>query len=221
MVQILLADSDLSSRKKIVKKAKEKGYSVEEVSDGITALKLFKRKEYDVIILDSYLPELSGLNVCRMIRKTSDVPVIFVTAMSKEKDRLDGFDVGADDYIIKPFYVSELYCRIETIIAHHKKREERAVIHTDKISVHMYSRAVYVDDKKINLAPKEYDLLVYLMQNEGIALSREMILNNVWGQDFEGTDRTVDTHVRAIREHIAPYSDKVMTVWGIGYKFEN
>ncbi len=220
MVHCLIADGDEKDRKRIKEKAEEAGYATDEASNGISALKLFRRKEYDIVILDAYLPELDGINVCRQIRKLSGVPVIFLTARSKESDRLNGFLAGADDYVLKPFYVSELMMRIGVILNRCNNKNVRTAIYAEGLSIHLNARAVYVDENQVALSPREYDLLVFLLENRNIALSRDTILNQVWGDDFEGTDRTVDTHIRILREHMKPYGNKIVTVWGIGYKFE-
>lgn len=221
MIQILLVDSDEGIRTKIKNRAEEAGYAVDEAGDGVSAVKMFRRKVYDLVIMDVYLPELDGINVCRQIRKISDAFIIFLTAKGRETDRLVGFEAGADDYILKPFYVSELMARISTILRRCRNQDMRSVLYSDGVSVHLHSRAVYVDDVPIALAPKEYELLIFLLENRNIALSRETILDQIWGEDFEGTDRTVDTHIRMLREHIKPYGDRITTVWGIGYKFDS
>jgi len=220
MPYILIVDSDPRVRREITDYAKKTGYDVDEAEDGINAIKIFRRREYDAIILDVFLPELDGIDVVRQIRKKSGVPVIFLTAKSREHERLAGFEAGADDYVIKPFYVSELFARLNVLMARGAV-SRRTVLSIRGLSVDLNSREVYVDEKPAVLTPREYDLLVFLMENPNIALSRETILKEVWGPDFEGTDRTVDTHIRTLREAIKPYSGCVMTVWGIGYKLDN
>ena len=220
MINILLADSDENVRAKIRQYASGCEISVDEVRDGISAIKFFRRKEYNLVVLDAFLPELDGVNVCRQLRKVSSVPIIFLTAKSSEHDRLTGFSAGADDYVIKPFFVSELFARINVLLNRNKDVHKRAILNAGGISVDINARTVFVDEKPVSLSPKEYELLVFLMDNPGRALSRSAILRGVWGEDFDGTDRTVDTHIRALRDSLAPYGKYIITVWGIGYKFE-
>ncbi|WP_066683482.1 response regulator transcription factor [Christensenella intestinihominis] len=220
MTNLLIADADAETRLKIRNYADPREFLIDEASDGISAIKLFRRKEYDLIALDVFLPELDGLNVCRQIRKVSAVPVVFLTAKSREFDRLAGFEAGGDDYIVKPFYVSELFARIHAILNRCRGTQKRILLSVDGLSVNLNSRSVWTDDIQVFLTPKEYDLLVFLMQNPNRALSRDAILSNVWGEEFNGTDRTVDTHIRTLRDSIRPYGNHILTVWGIGYKFE-
>lgn len=196
MTNLLIADADAETRLKIMSYADANEFLIDEAGDGISAIKLFRRKEYDLIALDVFLPELDGLNVCRQLRKISPVPIVFLTAKSREFDRLAGFEAGADDYIIKPFYVSELFARIHAILNRCRETQKRTLLAADGLSVNLNSHTVWVDDIQIFLTPKEYDLLVFLLQNPNRALSRDAILSNVWGDEFSGTDRTVDTHIR-------------------------
>ena len=220
MTNLLIADADAETRLKIMSYTDANEFLIDEAGDGISAIKLFRRKEYDLIALDVFLPELDGLNVCRQLRKISPVPIVFLTAKSREFDRLAGFEASADDYIIKPFYVSELFARIHAILNRCRETQKRTLLAADGLSVNLNSHTVWVDDIQIFLTPKEYDLLVFLLQNPHRALSRDAILSNVWGDEFSGTDRTVDTHIRTLRDSIGPYGNHILTVWGIGYKFE-
>jgi DNA-binding response OmpR family regulator len=220
MPNILVADDDRQTREKIKAYAVRNGFVVDEAINGIQAAKMFYRKEYDIVIMDTVLPELDGLNVAKLIRKSAGVPIIFVTAKSREHERLAGFDAGADDYVIKPFYVTELFARIHVIVNRSTMPMTRAVLSTGDVSVDRISRTVYVDGGRVPLAPREYDLLVFLMENSNTALSRDVLLREVWGEDFVGTDRTVDTHIRALRGKMGAYGDCIATVWGVGYKLE-
>jgi DNA-binding response OmpR family regulator len=216
----LVADDDRLAREKIRGYAVRNGFDVDEAADGITAVKKFRRREYDVIIMDTVLPELDGINTAKLIRKSSGVPIIFVTAKSREHERLAGFDAGADDYVIKPFYVTELFARINAILNRGTMPAARSLLNAGDLSADRTSRTVYADETKVPLAPREYDLLVFLMENANTALSRDVLLEEVWGDDFAGTDRTVDTHIRALREKLGPCGKCITTVWGVGYKLE-
>lgn len=220
MMYLLVVDGDADTRVKIGREARKKGFGVDEAENGVQAMKLFRRREYDMVLMDAELSELDGLTVCRQMRKSSTVPVVFLTGKSNEYDRLAAFECGADDYMLKPFYVSELFARIQAILRRRRTQDKRSVLTADGVSVDTDSRTVYVDDTQAALAPREYDLLVYLLQNSNVALSREIILDHVWGEDFEGADRTVDTHVKALRKRLHPYGKNIVTVWGYGYKME-
>ncbi|MFZ5974533.1 MAG: response regulator transcription factor [Bacillota bacterium] len=220
-VKLLIVDSQSSVRSIIKEKATAEGYSCDEAADGIAALKLFRRVDYNLVILDTDLPQLDGRNVCRQIRKVSDVPIIILTTRSREEDRLLGFELGADDYVLKPFSPSELMARVKVFL--HRSGELCKPL-PKKISfsglfIDTISHAVYIDDKAVQLTPKEYDLLFFLSQNPNKAFPRDTLLNEVWGFDFTGSDRTVDTHIKTLRENIKPYDSYIMTVWGFGYKF--
>lgn len=220
-IRLLIVDNESSVRSTIKEKAAKEGYSCDEATDGIAALKLFRRYDYHIIILDTDLPQLDGRNVCRQIRKVSDVPIIIVTARSKEEDRLTGFELGADDYVLKPFFPSELMARVKVFL-HRSGGLSKTLpgkISFSGLFIDTVSRSVHVDDKVVQLTPKEYDLLFFLSQNPNRAFPRDTLLNEVWGFDFAGSDRTVDTHIKTLRESIKPYDSYIITVWGFGYKF--
>ncbi len=172
-------------------------------------------------MLDTELPELDGRNVCRQIRKVSDIPILIVTAKNDEGHRLSGFELGADDYITKPFSPGELMARIRVFLYRsgtlQKPRPQK--IAYGGLLIDAVSRTVYIDDHAVQLPPKEYELLCFLSQNPNQAFARDMLLDQVWGADFFGSDRTVDTHIKTLRESIKPYDSYIVTVWGIGYKF--
>lgn len=220
-IRLLLIDSDSSVRGVIRKRAAEEGYCCDEAADGIAAIKLFRRNDYNIVILDTELPELDGGSVCRQIRKMSDVPIIILSSRKTEADKLSGFELGADDYMDKPFSVSELMARIRVFLHRGGSMNKalRGKLSFGGLFIDSVSRTVYVDDRMIQLTPKEYDLLIFLSRNPNQAFSREMLLNEVWGYDFAGSDRTVDTHIKTLRESIKPYDGYIMTVWGFGYKF--
>lgn len=223
-IRILIADDEERIREMIREYTILDKYDIDEASDGLEALELFKQQEYSLIILDVMMPKMDGWSVCREIRRTSHVPIIMLTARGEEYDKLFGFELGVDDYIVKPFSPKELLARIKAIIrrsllaVEKNSRDQR--IHHEGLAVEFNSRNVYVDDKQINLTPKEYELLSYFMHNPNQVFSREQLLNSIWGYDFTGDSRTVDTHVKMLRESLGPYRKFIVTVWGIGYKFE-
>ncbi len=220
-IRMLIVDKDESARDQIKQLAEELGYDYDAALDGITAVKLFRRFDYQMIVMDTELPVLDGWNVCRQIRKLSDVPVIFVSSQTEDKDMLLAFELGADDFLCKPFSPQELKARIRVFIYRTQgiKQSAPSKIAFDGLMIDTASRAVFVDERTVKLTPKEYELLYFLSQNPNKAFSRDALLNEVWGYEFIGSDRTVDTHVRSLRENIKPYDAFIVTVWGFGYKF--
>jgi len=220
-VRLLIADNDETIRNQIRKMAESEGYAFDFAADGIHAIKLFKRRDYYLIILDTNLPGLDGWNVCRQIRKVSEIPIIIVSSLSGERDKLLAFESGADDYVCKPFSALELAARIKVFLYRSKgiKPAAPSKIAVEGLIIDSGAHAVYVDDRFVKLTPKEYELLFFLSQNPNKAFSREMLLNEVWGYEFIGSDRTVDTHIKTLRENIRPYDACIITVWGFGYKF--
>lgn len=221
-IRLLIVNGDSSVRGLIRASAEAEGYSAAEAADGIAALKLFRRNEYRIVLLDMELPELDGRNVCRQIRKTSDIPILIVSTLSDEQDKLAGFEAGADDYILIPFYPAELMARVRVFL--HRggvtKDDPQRLITLGGLMVDTVSRSVYIDERSVKLTPKEYDLLLFLVKNPNRAFSRDVLLNAVWGNDFFITDRTIDTHIKSLRENIRPYQGYIATVWGYGYKFD-
>ena len=220
-IRLLIVDQNSAIRGDIRQLAVSQGYSFDEAADGIAALKLFRRNDYNLIIMDTDLPELDGRNVCRQIRKVSDVPILFISTRTSEQEKLCAFEIGADDFIVKPFYPRELLARIKVFL-YRTGSQTKCV--ADKIAfnglfINTVSREVMVDDRPVQLTPKEYDLLFFLSQNPNKAYSREALLNEVWGYCFTGSDRTIDTHIRTLRDNIRPYDSYIVTVWGFGYKF--
>ncbi len=214
-------DSDISD---IVREYLEAaGLEVTVAFDGEEALRLFDESKFDSVVLDIMLPKIDGWRVLRKIRETSMIPVIILSAKGEEYDRLKGFDLGVDDYVVKPFSPKELLARVRVSIRRSDKARNEVGLTGfvfKGLSVDFASRNVLVDGKKARLTRKEYDLLEYMIRNEGIVLSRETILESVWGFDYFGETRTVDTHVKMLRESIGPYRDILVTVWGTGYKLE-
>ena len=220
-IHLLIVDKEESDRDKLKNMAASAGFTFDTAPDGIMALKLFRRHDYHLVILNMELPMLDGGNVCRQIRKVSEIPIIIVSAKSSERDRLFAFEVGADDYLCKPFSARELLARIKVFLYRSGKLSSNVPekITFSGLFIDTISRSVYIDDNIVRLTPKEYDLLFFLTQNPNKAFSREMILNEVWGYEFTGSDRTVDTHIRTLRENLRPYGAHIETVWGFGYKF--
>lgn len=224
-MKILVVDDEANIRNVIKEYAEFEGYEVEEAIDGMEAVSKCKDEDFDIVIMDVMMPRLDGFSAIKEIRKTKNIPVLMLSARGEEYDKLFGFEIGIDDYVVKPFSPKEVMARIAAITSRAKKvsdvketSEEKYVY--EGLEIDMLGRVVTVDGKKKDLTPKEYDLLIYLVKNKNIALSREKILNEVWGYDFFGEDRTVDTHVKMLRNSIGKYRDKITTVRGMGYKFE-
>ena len=219
MYKLLIVDDEEKIRQLISKYAVFEGYEVVEAEDGMTATELLRHKDFDLIILDIMLPDIDGFTVCRNLRKTKKTPVIMLSARGEEYDRLHGFEVGVDDYVVKPFSPKELMMRIAAIL----KRTSAVtgdVFEYGELKVDFAGRIVYVDGNRVELTPKEYDLLFYLIKNRGIALTREKLISNVWGYDFFGDDRTLDTHIKLWRKNLGSCSGLIVTLRGVGYRFE-
>ena len=222
-LKILVVDDEVNIRNVIKEYAKFEGYEVEEAGNGMQAVEICKEKDFDIIIMDVMMPKLDGFSAIKEIRKTKNIPVLMLSARGEEYDKLFGFEIGIDDYVVKPFSPKEVMARVAAITSRVKnnstaEKEDKYVF--KGLEIDMLGRVVMVDGEKKELTPKEYDLLVYLIKNKNIALSREKILNEVWGYDFFGEDRTVDTHVKMLRNSIGKYRDKITTIRGMGYKFE-
>ena len=199
----------------------KEGAEVLEAGDGELGLELFNDKKPDLVILDIMLPKYDGWSVCKRIRENSDIPVLMLTARSEESDKLFGFDLGADDYMTKPFSLKELIARSKVLVKRNQKKTDQdksIVIHG--IRIDRLSHKIFVDEKEVDLSPKEFDLLEYFVVNINQALTREMILNSVWGYDYFGDLRTVDTHVKRLRNKLGNHGEKIVTVRGLGYRFE-
>lgn len=223
-MRVLVVDDEEKIRNVIKEYAEFEGYEIDEACDGMEAITKCKDNNYDIIIMDIMMPKLDGFSSIKEIRKTKNIPVIMLSARSEEYDKLFGFEIGIDDYVVKPFSPKELMARINAVINRSKSAAGQNVLQDkyvlEGLEVDMLGRNVYVDGVKKDLTPKEYELLQYFIINKNIALSREKILNEVWGYDFFGEDRTVDTHVKMLRNNLGKYRDKIVTVRGMGYKFE-
>ena len=223
-MRILVVDDEEKIRHVIREYAEFEGYRVSEAKDGMEAISKCKEEDFDIIIMDIMMPKLDGFSAIKEIRKTKNTPVLMLSARGEEYDKLFGFEIGIDDYVVKPFSPKEVMARINAILSRSNKKEEESPTEGKYVykglEVDMLARNVYVDGVKKELTPKEFELLQYLIINKNIALSREKILNEVWGYDFFGEDRTVDTHVKMLRNSIGRYRDNIITVRGMGYKFE-
>ena len=220
-IRLLLADHDPETINRIKECIEAEGFSVDMAANGIAAIKLFRRNIYDLILIDTHLPELDGFHVCYQIRKVSDVPIIIISTIKNEEDKLSFYSIGVDDFIVKPLSPAELLARIKVLLRRTAgfKNISPRILSFDKIHIDTISRMVYIDEKEVQLTPKEYDLLTFMSRNPNRALSREVLLNEVWGVDFLGSDRTIDTHIKTLRENLKPYHNCIVTVWGYGYKF--
>lgn len=224
MSKILIADDEARIREVIREYAEFEGYTVVEATDGMEAVKITRTEDFDAIIMDIMMPRLDGYSACKEIKKNKDIPVIMLSARGEEYDKLYGFEIGIDDYVTKPFSPKEIMARLNVVISRHKKggasdnREERYEF--SGLCIDITGRMVIVDGVRAELTPKEYDLLFYLVKNKNIALSREKLLCDVWGYDFYGDDRTVDTHIKMLRNNLGAYRDMIVTLRGFGYKFE-
>lgn len=218
MAKLLIVDDELKIREVVREYAVINGHSIDEASDGISAISMIEKTNYDCVILDIMLPGLDGFSVLKEIRKIKQTSVIMLSARQEEYDKLHGFEIGADDYVVKPFSPKELMARVKAVI-------DRKGIKTSNFKhlglvVDYDGRTVSIDGVKANLTPKEIELLIYMVKNKNIALSRAKIMEEVWKYDYMGDDRTVDTHVKMLRHNLGKYRDLVVTVRGMGYKFE-
>ncbi|MBR5730755.1 MAG: response regulator transcription factor [Firmicutes bacterium] len=224
MAKILIVDDEARIREVIREYAQFNKYETDEAEDGMQAVAKCLNNDYDLIIMDIMMPKLDGYSACKEIKKEKDIPVIMLSARGEEYDKLFGFELGIDDYVVKPFSPKELMARVAAVLAR-KARAEGSARQTTLVSggleVNTESRTVTVDGVKVDCTLKEYEILAYLMQNKNIALSRDRMLQDIWGYDFFGDDRTIDTHIKNLRGRLGAYRDKITTVRGIGYKFED
>lgn len=218
--KILIVDDEEKICEVLKEYAEFEGYEAEFAKDGMQAVSLCRQKDFDAIVMDVMMPKLDGYSACKEIKKQKDIPVLMLSARGEEYDKLFGFEIGIDDYVVKPFSPKEVMARLKVIISRRNKDEnEEEKYKFDGLVVDMRGRNVEVDGKKVEMTPKEYDLLFYLVKNKNIALSREKLLSEVWGYDFYGDDRTVDTHIKMIRNSLGDYREYIVTMRGLGYKF--
>ena len=228
MYRILVVDDEARIRSIIKKYAEFEGHTVIEAADGMEAVYLCRTQEFDIVIMDIMMPELDGFSACREIRKVSSLPIIMLSARGEEYDRINGFELGIDDYVVKPFSPKELMLRIEAIMKRvsnrgtENVRKENQVIELDGggLKADVTARIVYIDGERVDMSPKEYDLFFYMLNNRNIALSREKLISEVWGYDFFGDARTLDTHIKLLRKSLGPYARYIVTLRGVGYRFE-
>ena len=221
MYKLLIVDDEERIRTLIKKYALLEGHSVSEACNGLEAVRFCQSESFDIIIMDIMMPELDGFSAVKALREFSQAPVIMLSARGEEYDKLHGFELGVDDYVVKPFSPRELMMRIDAIMKRSGKKEgKHKIYHKDGLKIDFTARKVYVEEDEINLTPKEYDLLFYMAENRNIALSREKILNSVWNYDYFGDARTIDTHVKKLRSKMGEKGEYIKTVWGMGYKFE-
>lgn len=222
MKKLLIVDDEEKIREVIKEYAEFSGYEAEEAGDGMSAIGLVKLNDYDLIIMDVMMPKLDGFSAVKEIQKIKNIPVIMLSARGEEYDKLFGFELGVDDYVVKPFSPKELMARVNAVLTR-VESAEKPMSTSEKyegLEVNFAARTISVDGKRVELTPKEYDLLFYMIQNKNIALSREKLLEDIWGYDFFGDDRTIDTHVKNLRNNLGPYRKFIVTLRGVGYKFE-
>ena len=226
MYNILVVDDEEMIRRLITKYAAFEGHSVVEAADGMQAVQMCREGEYDILIIDIMMPELDGFSACREIRKFSDIPIIMLSARGEEYDKINGFSLGIDDYVVKPFSPKELMLRVEAVM-----KRVRSVGHTDPIPANeivelgglkadLTARIVYIDGVRAEMSPKEYELFFYMLKNRNIALTRDRLLAEVWGYDYFGDDRTLDTHIKLLRRSLGKYAEYIVTLRGVGYRFD-
>ena len=218
MAKILIVDDEENIRSVLRDYAEFEGHSVVEAVDGMNAVMLSRENDFDIILMDVMMPKLDGFSAVKEIKKTKDTPVIMLSARVEEYDKLFGFELGVDDYVTKPFSPKEVMARVSAILRRGKHHGKHII--SEGLEIDMAGRNVLVDGKKVFMTPKEYELLFFLVNNSGIAISREKLLNEVWGYDFYGDDRTVDTHIKMLRASLGPSRNKIITLRGLGYKIE-
>ena len=220
-MKLLVVDDEERIRDIIRKYANFEGYTVEEAANGMEAVEMCRQRRYDLIIMDVMMPELDGFSAVREIRRSDHTPVIMLSARGEEYDRIHGFELGVDDYVVKPFSPRELMMRVAAIA----RRAGASAGSSDQVvlgrlTVDYTARMVKLDGQPLDLSPKEYDLLFYMVRNRGIALTREQLISEIWGYDFFGDDRTLDTHIKLLRKRLGPCADRITTLRGVGYRFE-
>ena len=228
MYKLLVVDDEIRIRSIIKKYAEFEGHSVTEAADGMEAVHLVRKFQFDLVVMDIMMPELDGFSACREIRKHSDVPIIMLSARGEEYDKINGFEVGIDDYVVKPFSPKELMLRIDAVMKRvqrsngKEKNTEHVVVTLDGggLIADITARIVYIDGERVDMSPREYDLFFYMLEHKNIALTREKVISDVWGYDFYGDVRTLDTHVKLLRKSLGKYADMIVTLRGMGYRFE-
>lgn len=224
MSKLLVVDDEFRIRQIIRKYAEFEGYTVEEAIDGMQAIEICRRDKFDLIIMDVMMPELDGFSACREIRKFSQTPIIMLSARGEEYDKIHGFELGSDDYVVKPFSPKELMMRVQAVIKRSGSGVQgdikKDVFTYEGLEVDFSARIVSIDGNRIEMTPKEYDLFFFMVKNKGLALTREKLISEVWGYDFFGDERTLDTHIKLLRKSLGEYSKCIVTLRGVGYRFE-
>ena len=225
MSKLLVVDDEEKIRLIIKKYAEFEGYEVKEADNGMEAVLMCRKEKFDLVILDVMMPELDGFSACNEIRKIDNTPIIMLSARGEEYDKIHGFEIGIDDYVVKPFSPRELMMRVKAVLARTSNacddaKEERDIYEREGLKIDFTARIVYVDGKEVDMTPKEYELLFYLVKNKGIALTRERLITEVWGYDYFGDDRTLDTHIKLLRSSLGEYRKFLVTLRGVGYRFE-
>ncbi|MCR4830296.1 MAG: response regulator transcription factor [Pseudobutyrivibrio sp.] len=222
MKKILVVDDEEKIRSIIRKYGEFEGYEITEACDGMDAIeKVKENSDYDVIIMDVMMPELDGFSACSEIKKIKDIPVIMLSARGEEYDRIHGFEAGVDDYVVKPFSPKELMMRVNVVTSRSRAEETTAeIFRHEGLEINFTARTVSIDGKRVDMSPKEYELLFYLVRNKNIALERERLITEVWGYDYYGDDRTLDTHIKLLRNSLGEYRKLLITLRGVGYRFE-
>jgi two-component system response regulator ResD len=218
MARILVVDDEEKIRNLINKYATYEGYEIFEAANGKEAFELCQGQDFDLIVMDVMMPEMDGFKAYQKIKEVKDIPCIFLTALNEEYDKIYGFDLGADDYVAKPFSPKELIARIKAVL--NRTLKEHKSLSVGSLVIDLNSRLVTVDGERVDLSLKEYELLQLFISNPGIALSREKIMEKIWGYDYYGDDRTLDTHIKLLRKDIKDYGKKIVTIRGVGYRFE-
>lgn len=220
--RILVVDDEEKIRHLIKKYAEFEGYEVVCAENGLQAIQLCKEQDFDIIIMDIMMPELDGFSACREIKKIKDVPILMLSARGEEYDKIIGFELGIDDYVVKPFSPKELMLRVNVIITRNQKNKlpQNEVVTFEGLVVDFTGRKVTIDGETVEMSPKEYDLFFYLVRNRNVALTRDRLLTDVWGYDYFGDDRTLDTHIKLLRKRLGKYSRFIVTLRGVGYRFE-
>ncbi len=219
-MKVLIVDDEEMIRNVIKEYVEFEGGEAYEAADGMQAVKMCRSEDFDIILMDVMMPRLDGFSAVKEIKKIKNIPVIMLSARGEEYDKLFGFEIGADDYVTKPFSPKEVMARIHAVLKRYREEPAGDVMTFEGLTVDMAGRNVFVDGEKVELTPKEYEILFYFIKNKGIALTREKLLMDVWGFDFYGDDRTVDTHIKMLRSNLGPYRKFIVTLRGLGYKFE-
>ena len=222
MSKILVVDDEFRIREIIKKYANFEGHKVTEAVDGMSAIEICNKETFDIIIMDVMMPELDGFSACKEIRKHCNTPIIMLSARGEEYDKIHGFELGIDDYVVKPFSPNELMMRVNAVLKRSNGADtpSQDVFKYENLVVDFTARIVTVNGKRVDMTPKEYELFFYMVKNKGIALTREKLISEVWGYDFFGDDRTLDTHIKLLRKSLGEYSKCIVTLRGVGYRFD-